>query len=148
MTELFFCLIIVVTSGDTLTCLTEQHHRIEVGLIGIEAPSRHEPYGWPAREKLADLTLGNRAEIECHGVDQYDRHLCRVMVEPSDCPGCGKTLDVALAMLTIGMARYDPDTASRQPEQERSAYEFAEFDAKARKAGLWLESGARAPTLH
>ncbi len=60
-------------------------------------------------------------------------------MRPSDCTNCGLTLDANLAQLTVGMAWWYRHYANEQPAADRGQYEFAEQEAKARKAGLWKE---------
>lgn len=36
--------------------------------------------------------------------DRFGREVCKVWVQPSDCPRCGKTLDVGLAQISVGLA--------------------------------------------
>lgn len=47
-----------------------------------------------------------------------------------------RTLDVGLAMVTLGMAWWYRSYAKEQSPQKRGQYEFAEQEAKARKVGL------------
>ena len=59
---------------------------------------------------------------------------------------CRKTLDAGMYQLTVGMAawRYRYYAKVQTPEQ-RGQYEFAEFEAKAKKAGLWQDLVSVAP---
>ena len=55
------------------------------------------------------------------------------------------TLDVGLYQLTVGMAWWYRHYAKEQSPEQRGQYEFAEFEAKAKKEGSWLEPNAVAP---
>lgn len=48
-------------------------------------------------------------------------------------------------MVTVGMAWWYRSYAKEQSSQERGQYEFAEQEAKARKAGLWRDPEPIAP---
>ncbi len=48
-------------------------------------------------------------------------------------------------MVILGMAWWYRSYAKEQPSQERGQYEFAEQEAKARKAGLWRDPEPIAP---
>ena len=85
------------------------------------------------------------AELRCNKIDGYKRHVCSVWVAPASVPKGPRTLDAGLAMITTGMAWWYRAYAKEQPPQERGQYEFAEQDAKARKAGLWRDPEPIAP---
>ncbi len=140
MIETLFCIVIAITDGDSLTCLDNKtNEQIRVRLIGIDAPERRQPFGTEAKAKLSELVLEKSAKLECHKTDQDERRICKVWVQPAECPDCVKTLDAGLAMLTVGMAWWDQKDANTLPQQERAAYEFAQTEAKAKKAGLWSD---------
>jgi endonuclease YncB( thermonuclease family) len=74
--------------------------------------------------------------------DRYGRIVGKVMVaSPDACPDasddCPKTLDAGLAQLTVGLAWWYRRYANEQSEEDRHRYEFAEHEARVRKAGLW-----------
>ncbi len=60
----------------------------------------------------------------------------------SDCP---KTLDAGLAQLTVGLAWHYRQYAHEQDPQQRGQYEFAEIEARAKRAGLWRDPRAVPP---
>lgn len=47
------------------------------------------------------------------------------------------TLDAGMYQLTVGMAWWYRHYAKEQTLEQRGQYEFAESEAKAKKAGLW-----------
>ena len=145
------CLVVGISDGDTLTarCPTQDrahpYQQIKVRLQGIDAPERKQPFGNRARETLSDLVYMKEAELRCSKMDRYKRHICSVWVAPASAPKYPRNLDAGLAMVTVGMAWWYRSYAKEQPSQERGQYEFAEQEAKARKAGLWRDPEPIAP---
>jgi endonuclease YncB( thermonuclease family) len=64
-----------------------------------------------------------------------------VMVASSDCrtDHCPKTLDAGLTQLTVGLAWWYRKYANEQSPQDAGRYEFAEQEARAKRAGLWAD---------
>lgn len=142
------CLIVGISDGDTLTARCGepgQYEQVKVRLQGIDAPERKQPFGERARQALAELTFQKEAELRCNKLDRYKRHVCSVWVKPDEAPEPVKTLDAGLAMVTQGMAWWYRSYAREQSPQERGQYEFAEQEAKARRAGLWRDPEPIAP---
>lgn len=133
----FTCRVIRIADGDTLTCLTASKKQERIRLRGIDAPERKQPFGQRSRQNLSDLAYGKSATIRWSKRDRWKRVIGAVWVEPSDCPGCGHTLDVGRAQLATGMAWWFRRYANEQPLEERHAYEFEESEARARSIGLW-----------
>lgn len=136
--------VVGISDGDTFTLLVD-NTQYRVRLSGIDTPERGQPFGTAARNALSDLIFGREVRVENRKTDRYGRIIGRTWVRPSDCSRCGKTLDVSLALLTMGMAWWYRYYADEQPEEERGQYEFAEHEAKVRGAGLWRDEGAVAP---
>ena len=80
---------------------------------------------------------GKEFFVEANKNDRYGRVLGKVWVQPSDCPKCGKTLDVNHTQLLAGMAWWYRYYAKQQSAEDRGRYESAEDEAKARGLGLW-----------
>ena len=118
------CLVVGVSDGDTLKARCGQpgsYEEVKVRLNGIDAPEKKQRS------------------------DRYGQSVCKVMVTPASAPRGPKTLDAALAMVTAGMAWWYRGYSREQTAQERGQYEFAETEAKARRAGLWRDADAMAP---
>ena len=128
--------VVSIADGDTFALLVDDV-QYRVRLSGIDAPERGQPYANAARNALSDLIFRKQVRVESRKTDRYGRIIGRVWVQPRDCSRCGKTLDVSLALLTTGMAWWYRYYADEQPEEERGQYEFAEFEARAKGAGLW-----------
>jgi endonuclease YncB( thermonuclease family) len=142
------CLVVGISDGDTLTARCGQpgqYEQVKVRLQGIDAPERKQPFGNRAREVLSELTYMKEAELRCNKIDHYKRHVCSVWIAPASTPKGPRTLDAGLAMITTGMAWWYRAYAKEQSAQERGQYEFAEQEAKARKAGLWRDLEPIAP---
>ncbi len=136
--------VVGISDGDSFTLLVgDVQYRVR--LSGIDTPERGQPHANAARSALSDLIFRKHVRVESRKTDRYGRIIGRVWVQPGDCPRCGRTLDVSLALLTTGMAWWYRYYADEQPEQERGQYEFAEFEAKAKGAGLWKDENPVPP---
>ena len=137
--------VIHVAGGDTLTILTEdkQQHRIRIG--GIDAPEKAQPFGNRSKQNMERMTKGKEALADCPKTDRYGRKVCKVWVQPADCPTCGMTLDVGLAQISAGLAWWYRAYAKEQSAEDRGRYESEENEARLRKRGLWVESSAVPP---
>ena len=146
-----FCLILTVSDGDTLKARCDHdgtQRQRTVRLVAIDAPERRQAYGQRARQALTRLARGKPARLLCQEKpDRYGRSLCKVMVAPASCTRepCRRTLDANLAMVTLGLAWWEPQYAREQTAQERGQYEFAQIEAKAKRAGLWREPHPQPP---
>jgi endonuclease YncB( thermonuclease family) len=69
-----------------------------------------------------------------------------LVTEPVCCPACPKTLDAGLAQLTVGLAWWYRKYAKEQSAEDAQRYEFAEQEARAKRAGLWAD-GQPIPAL-
>lgn len=145
------CLVVGISDGDTLTarCPTEStehpYKQVKVRLGAIDAPESRQPYGARAKQALSDLAYNKQAELRCNKIDRYQRHVCSVWVAPASAPNGPRTLDAGLALVTQGMAWWYRYYSSEQSPQERGQYEFAEQEAKAKRAGLWKDAEPVAP---
>ncbi|MDM0115933.1 thermonuclease family protein [Variovorax sp. J22R133] len=141
------CLVVAVSDGDTLKARCDDQSPLDepmiVRLAGIDAPESNQAFGRRAKQALARLTLGKQAQLQCHVKhDRYGRSLCKVMVAPASCSQepCARTLDAGLAIITLGLAWWEPRYADEQTPQERGQYDFGQYEAKARHAGLWRDA--------
>ncbi|ADU99415.1 thermonuclease family protein [Alicycliphilus denitrificans] len=145
------CLVVGISDGDTLTarCPTEDaahpYQQVKVRLAGIDAPERKQPFGSRARQALADITFQKQARLDCVKQDRYKRSVCNVWVAPASAPDGPQTLDAGLAMVTQGMAWWYRSYSRDQTPEARGQYEFAETEARARRAGLWADRDPVAP---
>ena len=137
--------VVRIADGDTVTIVTadKQQHRIRIA--GIDAPEKGQPYGDRARQNLAQMVYGKDVTLQCHKTDRYKRKVCKVMVQPADCPTCGQTLDVGLAQIAVGLAWWYRAYAREQSVEDRGRYESDELESRLRKRGLWALPDAVPP---
>jgi endonuclease YncB( thermonuclease family) len=136
--------VVSVTDGDTIVILVNNtQHKIR--LTGVDAPESGQPYGTAARQHLSDLVFGKEVRVESDQLDGYGRVLGKVWAQSPDCPSCGKNLDANLGMLTVGLAWWYRYYKSEQSEKDQGRYEFAEYEAKAKRVGLWQDDNPIAP---
>jgi endonuclease YncB( thermonuclease family) len=151
-TTAFLCFVIAVSDGDTVKALCDDpaapHNLLTVRLAGIDAPESSQAFGRRAKQAMAELVLDKPVRLACREkTDRYERSVCKVMVAPSSCTQepCARTLDAGLALVTLGLAWWEPHYAWEQTPQERGQYEFAQVEAKAKRAGLWRDDDPEPP---
>ena len=81
------------------------------------------------------MAHGQEVIADCPKTDRYGRKVCKVWVQPSDCPACGKTLDVGYAQSRAGLAWWYRAYAKEQSEEDRGRYESEENESRLRKRG-------------
>ena len=131
--------VVGVTDGDTITVLDAARIQHRIRLAGIDAPEQGQAGGFRAKESLSLLVYERQVRVDGNKKDRYGRLVAKVWVAPAECPSCGMTLDAGLAQITMGRAWWFRRYAEDQPREDRERYEFAEQEAKARKAGLWRD---------
>ena len=57
----------------------------------------------------------------------------------TDCPACGKTLDVGHAQISAGLAWWYRAYAKEQSVEDRGRYESEENEARLRRRGIWAD---------
>lgn len=137
--------VIEVVRGDVIVVEDGAGARHTVRLAGIDAPDLKQAFGKESRQALADLILGRRIAVERRKQDNYGRIVGRAMVAPPGCASCAPTRDAALAQLEAGLAWWFRDERREQPLEEQAYYEYAEFDARARRLGLWRDAAPVPP---
>jgi len=137
--------VVGVTDGDTITILAvdKQQHRIRIS--GIDAPEKAQPFGNRSKQNMERMAKGKVALADCPKTDRYGRKVCKVWVQPADCPTCGLTLDVGYAQISAGLAWWYQAYAKEQSAEDRGRYESEENESRLRKRGLWVESSAVPP---
>ena len=136
---------IKVADGDSITLLDADKMQHRIRIDGIDAPEKSQPFGDRSRQNMVRMVAGKEVTAECHKTDRYGRQICKVRVQPSDCPACGKTLDVGHAQILGGLAWWYRQYAKEQSVEDRGRYESAEQEARARKIGLWRDNNPIAP---
>lgn len=124
------CLVVAISDGDTLTCLTDDKQQVKVRLAEIDAPERKQPFGTRSRQSLGELCHEKRAEVVVLDTDRYSRTVGRVT-----CDG----VDANAAQVSRGMAWvYD------RYVKDRSLYQLQD-EARAAGRGLWSDPQPVAP---
>jgi endonuclease YncB( thermonuclease family) len=95
-----------------------------------------QPFGDRSTRNLAGLVHSKEVKVECPKKEM----VCKVWVQPADCPRCGKTLDVGYAQISVGLAWWNRAYAKEQSDEDRGRYESEEEDARLRKRGLWRDA--------
>jgi endonuclease YncB( thermonuclease family) len=131
--------VVGISDGDTITVLDSEKKQHKVRLNGIDAPEKAQAFGERARQGLAQMVHGKDARVECHKKDRFGREVCKVWVQPLDCPRCGKTLDVGLAQISVGLAWWFSRYAAEQSAEDRGRYKSEEEEARLRRRGLWAD---------
>ena len=128
--------VVSVADGDALTVFSQgTAHRVR--LAGVEAPKEGQRYAESSRDNLVQIARGKAATLECHETDSHKRKVCKLKVQPASCPSCGHTLDVGLAQIIAGAARWCRACARGQSAEDRGRYESEEIEARKRRRGLW-----------
>ena len=137
--------VVSIADGDTLTILAAGNVQHKIRLSGIDAPERRQPFGEHSRQHLAHLAHGKDATAQCNKIDRYRRRVCKVMVQPPDCPTCDKTLDAGLAQVGVGAAWWYRKYSKEQSPEDRARRSVAEEDARTQKLELWREKDRVSP---
>jgi endonuclease YncB( thermonuclease family) len=145
LADTFYARVVRVTDGDTITVLDSSKQQQKIRLNAVDAAERKQPFGTRSRENLARYVARRDAHLDCPKVDRHGRKVCKVWVQPADCPRCGPTLDVGLAQITDGMAWWFRRYADEQTAEDRGRYERAEDQARLRKRGLWADDNPVPP---
>lgn len=142
--------VVAIADGDTITVLDAGKDQHRVRIAGIDAPERGQPGAQRSKESLSALVYDQPVRVQLNKRDRYGRIVGKVRVAPPDSPCRGKpdcpmTLDAGLAQITIGRAWWFRKYADEQSPEDRGQYEFAEQEARAKKAGLWRDGAAVPP---
>ena len=139
--------VVGVADGDTITVFDANREQHKIRLAGIDAPEKAQPFGQRSKASMSALVFGKEVEVQWHKHDLYQRILGKVMVADPNCRTnrCPKTLDAGLAQLTVGLAWWYRKYAKEQSSEDAGRYEFAEYDARAKRAGLWADAGPVPP---
>lgn len=134
-----------ISDGATLTVVAQNKARHKVHLFAIDAPESRQPYGKESKQHLSDLVLGKEVRVEWRKQDRYGRIVGKLILQTPPCATCPKTLDAGLAQLEAGLAWWDRESRREQSLSDQGYYEYAEFDAKTRRIGLWQDAAPVPP---
>jgi len=125
----FVATITSVLAGDTLVARSEQRE-LPLRLLGIDTPEVTEPFGTLARQRTAQLVLGQRVTVYPMAEDPGGRTLAVVQLPDGR--------DLGRVLLADGLARWDRKGAP-------GANQLADDEAAARSAGRGLWGGVARP---
>ncbi|TRZ93892.1 MAG: nuclease [Rhodocyclaceae bacterium] len=134
-----------VSDGSTVAVVDKAKVQHKVRLAAIDAPEAMQRFGKESKQHLSDLILGKEVTVEWHQRDRFGRIVGKVTLRTPPCPTCPKTLDAGLAQLEAGLAWWDRESRRQQSLEDQGYYEYAEFDAKARRIGLWQDAAPLPP---
>jgi len=123
--------VVAVADGDTITILDLDKRQHKVRLNGIDAPEKKQPFGARSRQNLSRLIFDRNVRAECNKRDRYGREVCKVL---------DGSRDVGLEQIRAGLAWWYRAYAKEQSPEGQRAYEMAEQNARAGKAGLWADT--------
>ena len=137
--------VVKIADGDTITVLDSDKVQHRVRIAGIDAPEKGQAFGNASRKRMVELVARKEVRVEFNKHDRWGRIVGKVLGKPPDCPTCEKTLDVALAQITTGMAWWYRKYAHEQSAEDQGRYEFAEQETRAKKVGLWQNANPTPP---
>jgi endonuclease YncB( thermonuclease family) len=123
--------VIGVIDGDTIDILTSRFETQRIRLSGIDAPELGQAFGRNAKAALSSLAFTRQVTIEWHKRDRYGRLVGKVTLDGRD---------IALEMLTLGMAWHYRQFETEQRVADRGRYQEAENRARAARRGLWADA--------
>ncbi len=132
---------------DGATLIVTDNARVEhkIRLAAIDAPESTQPFSKESKQHLSALVLDKEVKVEWRQRDRYGRIVGKLTLLTPPCANCPKTLDAGLAQLEAGLAWWDRDYRREQSLADQGYYEYAEFDAKARRIGLWQDAAPIPP---
>src|SRR5688500_5774539 len=120
-----------VADGDSFHARDTRGRKLEIRILGIDAPERNQPFADASRRALIKLIRGKEVEIHVAEPERHGRLVSRVMQGG---------VDVGHAQSKSGMAWVDP-WAQTMP----AGYRDAERAARDARAGLWRDPKPREP---
>lgn len=134
--EAFFCLVVAISDGDTLTARCGEpgdHGQLKVRLAEIDAPEKSQAFGMRSKQHLSDQCFGQIAHIKPITKDRYDRTVARV-----ECRGEDANAEQVKAGMAWAYTKYlsDPEIKKFQAQ------------AKEKRAGLWAEENPVPPWVY
>ncbi len=138
--------IVEVGAGDTATLELAGGIRRSLRLHAVAAPTGRQPWAAESRRALAALVQGRTVRFEALREDAYRRLIGKLLVAPPDCAApCAPTRDAGLAQLEAGLAWWYREERKQQTLHDQGYYEYADFDARQQRRGLWQDTAPVAP---
>ena len=138
--------IVDVGAGDTATLEQSGGARRALRLHAVAAPTGRQPYAAESRRALGALVQGKAVRFEVQREDDYRRLIGKLLVAAPDCTApCTPTRDAGLAQLEAGLAWWYRDERKQQTLHDQGYYEYAEYDARMQRRGLWRDEAPLPP---
>ena len=99
-------------------------------------PQDDQPWGQRAKQALSGYVFDHQVTLEWDKLDRYKRIVGKVL---------GSDKDVNLALVRDGMCWWYRKYANEQSPVDRTLYEAAETQAKAKHLGLWADPNPTPP---
>jgi endonuclease YncB( thermonuclease family) len=129
-------LVVGIADGDTITVLDSSKTQHKVRLAGIDAPEKAQPFGDKSKANLSRMVFNQNVSLDCRKIDRYKREVCVVLLNGQD---------VNLEQVKAGLAWWYREYRREQSLADQGYYEYAEFDAKAQRRGLWADADPMPP---
>ena len=139
--------VVSIADGDTITVLDADREQHKIRIAGVDSPEKAQPFGQRSKQSMSTLVFGKEVDVQWDKRDRYRRIIGKVMVAAPSCRAthCPKTLDAGLAQLTVGLAWWYRKYSKDQSPEDAGRYEFAEQEARAKRAGLWADGHPAPP---
>jgi micrococcal nuclease len=125
-------MIINVIDGDTVHLLNQNHDKLKVRLLNIDAPELDQSYGRESKMILERFILNKNVTVIWNKKDRYKRLLGVIFIDG---------VDFNLEMIKAGAAWHFKKYAKHdQAKDQYQIYNEYEQQAKLREVGLWGEN--------
>lgn len=131
--------VVEVISGDSLLFEDAQGRKHHLRLFAVAAPEGRQPHAAESRRGLADLAQGKHVTVDVQREDDQGNLVGKLLVPAAHCATCPPSRDAALAQLEGGHVWWHRDERRQQVLLDQGYYEYAEFDARQRRRGLWRD---------
>lgn len=129
--------VISIADGDSIV-VKLRFRKIRVRIAGIDAPEHNQPYGHEAQLFLKNHLYLKRVRIQIVDRDRYARFVGVVTLDKKD---------IAIELLRRGLAWCYKDYFFNLLESYQKRYELAQFQARQRRLGLWLDNQPLEPWI-
>jgi len=137
--------VVEIYSGDSLAIEDAQGRKHGVRLHAIAAPESRQARASESRRFMVELLQGRQVVFEAKREDSFGRVIGKLLTAPSHCASCPPSRDAGLALLEAGLAWWYRDERKEQSLHDQGYYEYAEFDARNKRLGLWQDEAPVPP---
>lgn len=137
--------VVEIYSGDSLAIEDAQGRKHGVRLHAVAAPESRQPRATESRRFLVELLQGRQVVVEAKREDGFGRVIGKLLTAPAHCATCPPSRDAGLALLEAGLAWWHRDERKEQTLHDQGYYEYAEFDARNKRLGIWQDEAPVPP---